>query len=134
MFCVHVDNPIGVGVRMRFFPRGSAYLLLELAVAMVLISVAMVGLVDGFRSVMDVRGEQNRRILARMLLEGKLEEMAFSGSLSEGVREGVFRANEAFRWQSECTSCEIADLYQVRLTVTWGGGSIFAFSFLRRSE
>jgi hypothetical protein len=94
-------------------------LLLELALAMVFISVALVGLFDAFRSTTKAEAAGNMRSQARLLLEWKVEEIAAQGVFREGVQDGLCDAESSFRWESEAHGTEIEGLYRATISILW---------------
>lgn len=110
------------------------FLLLEMALAMVLISVALVGLLEAFRTAIEARGATDRRTQMALLLENKINELEQAGSFTKGHSEGQFEAPSHFGWEVEVLETPLKSLYKVNVKIEGGGQTALATIFLRPHE
>jgi general secretion pathway protein I len=110
-------------------------LLIELILAMLLISIALVSLMGGFQASIQAQGEIDRRTRARVLLEQKINELESEGVFQEGFVEGVFLDHDLFQWEMDTKKTELPALYRVKVTVLWPrNGKMELMVFLRERE
>ena len=97
--------------------KSEGYLLLELILAMVFISIALVGLINGFTTSIKTHnyiGDQNQSLL---LMESKFNEIELEGIFEEGTREGEFVDPKNFKWKTEIRKTDTPSLYRVEVTI-----------------
>ncbi len=111
-----------------------AFLLLELVLAMVLVSVALVGLVDAFRTSSDVYHANASRSQAWMLLEAKLADLDDGGVFREGEHAGAFSGHDAFSWKMVAATTVLPSLWRMEVEVTGGGASVRGVAYLQAKE
>src|ERR1035437_678725 len=101
----------------------SGYLLLEVILAMLFISVALVGLIDGFTSAVGAQVSNNNHGMALLLLEEKINDLESSGFFSQGLQDGICPGHESFKWETATAKTDVPSLYRVEVTVSWPSGS-----------
>ena len=111
----------GVGMSHRS-RRG--FTLIEVMVAIVLLSVGILGVMGAVRGVTRASGRAEETVEAVTLARGMLNEIKSSGSVQTGTSNGDFGVqNPGYRWESTVeTSADVADLLQITVTVLWPDG------------
>jgi type II secretory pathway pseudopilin PulG len=104
--------------------RLKGFLLLELLLSMVLISIALVGLLDGYRASVEAHRSTGRRMVLRQLLQSRITDLEKSGTFSKGQQEGTFENNPECEWNTEITECGLESLFKLQVTVTGFGDSL----------
>jgi Tfp pilus assembly protein PilV len=106
-------------------------LLLELVIAMVVLSVALVGILDGFTASVRAVGAQSDRRIARVLSEQKVNELESEGVFSPGTTQGEFPDFRTFHWTVTTEGTRIASLYRLRVVVSWSADALEVVVYLR---
>lgn len=125
---------------MRGLPHTSscetrrAVLLLELVLAMLFISVALVGIIDAFRFCTIAHSESIKRAQACLLLEQKANAMELESAFPAGLQEGAFPENLGFRWKTEVIESKMPDLFRAKIQIIWSDQSITSVVYLRKKE
>jgi len=114
--------------------RNWGILLLELALAMLFISVALVGLLDGFRASLDAHRANDTHTELRLLLEEEANELERQGFFQVGASQGEFRGKTTFTWKTETQATSIPSLYRVKVTVAGRGEKAEEVVYLRARE
>ncbi|HBF33159.1 TPA: hypothetical protein DDW35_01220 [Candidatus Sumerlaeota bacterium] len=114
--------------------KARGYLLLELILAMVFISVALVGLLNGFSGAIRGQTANDDHVQGILFLENKINDLELSGSFQEGVLEGACSENESFSWETATSKTNVSCLYRVEVTVSWSSGSEKAVVYLREKK
>jgi type II secretory pathway component PulJ len=105
-------------------------LLLELVLAMVFISVALVGLLDGFRSSMEAQWVNGARTELRLLLDEKMNDLERENFFQAGAAEGEFTDKPSYSWKTEIQPAKASSLYRVKVIVTGHGERMEAAAYL----
>lgn len=117
--------------RLRKSGRPKGFLLLELSLAMVLLSIALVGLLDGHRAVIAGRSSNSQHALLRFLLEQRLATLEDAASYKTGVENGVFEQNSDCEWKVETRETKVSALFRANVTVSRYGQSVSGVIYLR---
>jgi Tfp pilus assembly protein PilV len=110
------------------------FLILELVIAMVFISVALVGILDAFGTVWRARSESDFQAHLLLIVERQLNDMQQNSDWQEGVTEEDLQDVDSIRIEREVSKTEIADLYKVKVTVTGSKGTEQMTVYLRKSD
>ncbi len=94
--------------------------LVEVIAALIVFSIAIVTLVQGFAQSSAAQSDLIDRRQALMLAENLLEEARALNQLEEGHEEGEFDEFAGFRWERTIEESDLPDLMQVSAKVTWG--------------
>lgn len=100
------------------FKKCEGYLLLELMLAMVFISVALVGLLNAYRTFIKTQNHLDFQTQTFLLLEKKINELEINQYYQVGLTEGIFPNHKNFKWKTEIREMEIPSLYRVNVTVS----------------
>ena len=97
------------------------FTLIEVLAALLIFSVAIVGIIEGVGSALSYQADLSMRQRAAMLASNVLEEVKYTGDLSEGEDQGQFEGDDAvFTWKSAIEEGDIPGLMKVTATVAWG--------------
>lgn len=104
--------------------KHSGFTLLEVMIALAIISIALVSLLSlGNRSI-GINGRLQKMTQATLLAQHKMTELEFSaeqGALEFQADEGAFAAPfESYRWQTTFEDTLLASVKMVTVTVFWG--------------
>ncbi len=116
---------------MRRKPGERGFTLLEIVVAMAILSIGLVILIELFGGGLRLSRASQEYTKAAGYARVKLEEISLAAALEEGVQEGEFDGE--FRWQTEVKKVDLlppletdyrppVDFYRVRLQVLWQSG------------
>lgn len=94
--------------------------LVEVIAALIVFSIAIVTLVQGFAQSSAAQSDLIDRRQALMLAENLLEEARALNQLEEGHEEGEFDEFAGFRWERTTEETDLPDLMQVSARITWG--------------
>lgn len=101
--------------------RRGGFTLIEVLAALLIFSVAIVGIIEGIGSALSYQADLSMRQRAAMLASNVLEEVRYTGDLSEGDDQGQFDGDDAvFTWKTGIESTEVNGLMKVVATVAWG--------------
>ncbi|MEJ2526454.1 MAG: prepilin-type N-terminal cleavage/methylation domain-containing protein [Desulfuromonadales bacterium] len=102
----------------------SGFTLLEIMIALAIISIAMIALLGLTNRSISVHDRLQRVTEATLLAQKMMAETeikAESGTLNRQDAEGVFEApNEAYRWQIAFRDTPLPSVEMVTVTVLWG--------------
>jgi hypothetical protein len=101
---------------------------------MMLISIALVGLLNGYRASIEAHRSTTRRIMLRQLLQNKIDEIEKNGIFSVGQEEGVFANNPECEWHIESKKSELDLLFRLEVTVSGFGDSFTSVIYLKQNE
>jgi type II secretion system protein I len=110
------------------------YLLLELTLAMVIISIALVAILNAFSTSIRTHSMLNSRFKALLLLEQKVDELESEGDFLPGIKEGIFSSAPLFKWKTEIIETDVLSLYRVGITVSGPNIEEHVVVYLREQE
>jgi len=113
------------------FARREGFLLLELVLATLFVSIALVGVFDGFRTVIQAEKVIDVEKRASILLQARVWELQRDGVFQEGIQQGGFPHDTDFTWETATQGTEIPDLYRIQVTVQGNGEDMKALVYLR---
>lgn len=121
---------------MRQYLPGTpkAFLLLELTLAMLIISVALLGLLEGYRAALEARRANDLSTQLRYLLEQKLAEIESAGRFAKGEQVGSFTDQPQFKWKVETDETSLAGLFRIKATITSFETSLSSALYLRAKD
>lgn len=100
--------------------RRDGYILLEATIAMIVISVGLVGVSRAFRTAGVASEHADRVRTATSLAEQRLAELRLAPPGTLGNREGAFaEPHAAFRWRTAVQPAERAAYDSVLVEVSW---------------
>ena len=108
-----------VDLNLAGFSRKHGMLLLELTIAMVFVSVALVGLLGAFTMSIRAHGEIDGRAQACLLLEKKAAEIESDSFFFAGEDRGGFPSHEMYSWRTETAETRTPSLHRITLAVSW---------------
>jgi prepilin-type N-terminal cleavage/methylation domain-containing protein len=98
--------------------RTSAFSLIEVLCAMVILSVALVGLIEGLTVAHQSTKESELQTTAALLAAGQIEMVRAEGGLEDGETEGdCGEGLPLYRWKQTIAPAGIDGLHQVTVTV-----------------
>lgn len=99
--------------------RRGAFSLVEVMVAIAILSIALVGMTQGLTTALQSNKEAEWTSVAALIAEARVEFLRADGYLIEGVTEGALSGELTdYSWQETLTQTEIEGLYEVELEVT----------------
>ncbi len=102
-------------------PSAGGFTLLEVLVALVLVTTAVMAAVALSKDNLDQAAMIRMQDRAVLLARAKMFELAEDGLSSTLGREGDFAPEHAgFRWSASASATNESGLYQAVLTVSWG--------------
>ena len=94
--------------------------LIELLVAIVILSVGVVGVLRAFAIATRYNYSAENETSAGLLAHDMLEEIRADASVSEGIESGTFDGDQSrFAWTRSVRKTEKDQLYEVRVTISW---------------
>ena len=100
--------------------RSTGLSLIELLVAIVILSVGVVGVLRAFALATRYNYSAENQTAAGLLAHDMLEEIRADGALSEGLESGTFDGDQSrFAWTRSVRKAEKDRLYEVHVTVSW---------------
>lgn len=113
-------NRAGATIRRRS-RRGFA--LIEVVCALLIFSVAVVALIRALGESTSFQSDLSMRQRASMLAQNILEEMRYTGDITQGEQSGEFQgADAAFRWETAVEETDTDLLMAITVKVSWGQG------------
>ena len=103
--------------------RRRGFTLLEVIVSLVVLTAGLVTIMEAFTVGLKASAAAERRTVATMLLQDKMEEIKKESQLAVGSDQGDFGDNFAdYKWQADLSETSIAGLLHVAVTVSWSEG------------
>ena len=100
--------------------RRAGLSLIELLVAIVILSVGVVGVLRAFALATRYNYSAENETAAGLLAHDMLEEIRADGAVSEGIESGTFDGDQSrFAWTRSVRKTEKDELYEVRVTISW---------------
>ena len=103
----------------RNAPGVRGFLLLEVLLAVAIISMGLAAVIHVFSSSLRASETSHRLTLATLLGQEKLAELRQEGFPSPGLVSGEFENYPDFSWEIEVNETELTNLADVRLTIYW---------------
>src|SRR5207247_1168015 len=101
----------------------TGFTLIEVMAALVIFSVAVVGLIINLRETMATQNRLSAASRAAMLAQNVMEEIKLTGKSELGEDQGKFKgADQDFAWRSETVKSNTAGLREITVTITWQDG------------
>ncbi|HVV72930.1 MAG TPA: prepilin-type N-terminal cleavage/methylation domain-containing protein [Verrucomicrobiae bacterium] len=101
-----------------FAPERGGFSLLEIIIAIAVLSVAVVGLTEGISLALQSNKDSERESTAALYAAGVIETLRAEGDFEDGETEGDCGTNLAlYRWKQSITSAGLDGLHQVTVTV-----------------
>jgi len=98
--------------------RGSAFSLIEVMCAIVILGVALVGLTQGLTTALGSSKESELQTTAALLAAGRIETIRAEGYLYDGVEEGQYGDDLAqYQWTQTITSTSTKGLHDVQVVI-----------------
>jgi general secretion pathway protein I len=109
------------------------FTLVEVVVAMAILGISLVLVIELFSGGLRLGRASEEYTVAAQLARQKIEEIALSKQVEEGIEEGEF--DSTYRWQVEVKKIDLlllanetdykppADLYQIQVRIIWKSGS-----------
>jgi prepilin-type N-terminal cleavage/methylation domain-containing protein len=113
--------------------KNRGFTLIETVVAMAILGIGLIVIIELFSGGLRLGGTSEEYTRAVGLARMKLEEIALTQHLEEGVEEGEF--DKDFRWQVGVKKVDIlpperftefkppVELYQIKVNIVWKSGS-----------
>ena len=103
---------------MNALSHSGGFSLIEVMVALLILSVALVGLTHGITTALGSSKESEWQTTAALLAAGKIETLRAEGDLQNGEAEGDGGAGlEAYHWKTTVRGTDTQDLHEVTVTV-----------------
>ncbi|MCE5231219.1 hypothetical protein LLG95_16710 [bacterium] len=93
-------------------------LLLELALSMLIISVALLGLMEGYRASTEANARYDRMADLQLLADQKIAELSQQAQFKTGQDEAVFQTKPDVSWQTVTAETAAPNLYMINLEVS----------------
>ena len=109
------------------------FTLVEVVVAMAILGISLVLVIELFSGGLRLGRASEEYTVAAQLARQKIEEIALSKQVEEGIEEGEF--DRTYRWRVEVKKIDLlllanetdyrppVDLYQVQVRIIWKSGS-----------
>lgn len=105
------------------FGPAAAFTLVEVITALLIFSVAVLGLIEGIGSSIRHQSDLLDRQRAAMIAENIMEEIAYTRDLETGENEGNQEGeDERFTWRTNIEETDDEGLMAVSIEVSWGEG------------
>jgi len=102
--------------RSRFLNRG--FSLIEVIVAVAILSIALVGLVHGISLALSSSKEAELQTTASMFAAGMIEELRAEGNITDGETQGDCGAElPLYRWSATVSGAGTDGLHQVEVSI-----------------
>lgn len=101
---------------------------------MLLISIALVGLLDAYRVSIEAHRAINHRAIIRLLLQRKVFEIEKANAFSKGQEEGTFEDQPQCQWSVLTTESGLASLFRLQVTVKGYGEALSIVLFAKQSS
>ena len=115
--------PLGSSAsRIRSSARGvcSGFTLLEVILAVMILGAAMLAIMEGLAKSLNAVESIRNQNTAIELLSVKMADLEKLDTLEEQSQDGDFEeAHPGFTWNTDITSTEMQDLYEVHVTIFW---------------
>ena len=104
-------------------PRPAGFTLIEVMVALVIVSLALAGVAASMGQMIDTANTMRDRTFASWIAQNKIAEMRLSGDMPEvGESSGeVDYANTTWAWTAEVDETGVENLLKVDVTVSYAG-------------
>ncbi len=108
---------------MRLCCRAAGFTLIEVMVALVIVSLALAGVAASMGQMIDTANAMRDRTFASWIAQNKIAEMRLAGALPEvGESSGdVEFANADWSWTADVSETGIENLMKVEVTVSYAG-------------
>ena len=108
---------------MRRRSRSTGFTLIEVMVALVIVSLALAGVAASMGQMIDTANTMRERTFASWIAQNKIAEMRLSGAMPEvGESSGeVDYANTTWAWTANVSETGVENLLKVDVTVTYAG-------------
>ena len=113
--------------------RHSGFTLIEVIVAVAILSIAMVGLVHGISTALSSSKEAELQTTAAMYAAGLIENLRAEGGIIDGQTDGDCGAElPLYRWTESITAADVDGLHQVDVSIlnSHSGQEIYALRTL----
>lgn len=113
---------------MRLAPQNAAFSLVEVIVAVAILSIALIGLAHGITAALGSNKESELQTTAAMFASGMIENMRAEGGIEDGDAEGTCGDDmPLYSWTESISPAGIDGLHEVDVTVqnTRSGASIY---------
>jgi general secretion pathway protein I len=108
----------GCGSQTRGPNRNAGFSLVEVIVAIVILSIALVGLAHGITTSLSSSKESEMQTAASMYAAGLIENLRAEGDLADGQSEGDCGAEmPLYRWTESVTGAGVDGLHEVEVTI-----------------
>jgi prepilin-type N-terminal cleavage/methylation domain-containing protein len=98
--------------------RGSAFSLIEVMCAVIILGVALVGLTQGLTTALGSSKESELQTAAALLAAGRIETIRAEGYLYDGVEEGQCSDDLAqYQWTQTITGTSTKGLHDVQVII-----------------
>ena len=113
--------------------KPGGFTLVEVVVAMAVLGISLVLIIELFSGGLRLARASEEYTIAGQFARQKMEEIALSNQLEEGIEEGEF--DSTYRWQAEVKKIEVllfsketdyrppVDLFQVQVRIIWKSGN-----------
>lgn len=103
---------------MNALSHSGGFSLIEVMVALLILSVALVGLTQGITTALGSSKESEWQTTAALLAAGKIETLRAEGSIENGEAEGDGGSGlEAYHWKTTVTGTDTDNLHAVTVIV-----------------
>ena len=103
---------------MSAWSHSSGFSLIEVMVAMLILSIALVGLTQGITTALGSSKESEWQTTAALLAAGKIETLRAEGTLENGESEGDGGAGlEGYHWKTTVSGTDTENLHEVTVRV-----------------
>jgi general secretion pathway protein I len=108
---------------VRLCCRAAGFTLIEVMVALVIVSLALAGVAASMGQMIDTANAMRDRTFASWIAQNKIAEMRLAGALPEvGESSGdVEFANADWSWTADVSETGIENLMKVEVTVSYAG-------------
>jgi type II secretion system protein I len=110
---------VSVSPRLRYHGTTAAFTLLEVLVALVVVSTAFVGLLGLHNRNLALIGRDQDLTIATLAAREIITQTEFEGFPELGRGGGNLEYHPGFRWEREVTETELPDIREIRLRIIW---------------
>ena len=109
-------------------------LLLELMIATMLISFALIGIVNAYRAALEAESYIETQALARILIQQKIAELEIEAHYAEGATAGLYQEHWQTEWSIVTVATNTPGLFRHEITIKWPQDELKSTVYLKEQK